>query len=238
MLADILIYLGIATAGMTLLDLLLSDRRKQNISELILRVWNYVDDASRTSLVDWLRRRRRKAWHIVIFLLVAAIVPAGLIIWVDHRAIFSVETLGLVSGFYALLFFTIILSGFYALKGLAYALDADSPAYILFRAIWYVLVASSISIAILYFAMRLLDYPSYSGMLSLILTLLAMLLFTIIFTILFTLVIAPLAIAYLIQFGLICSEFVVRRIAENSKGPLLAVSLLIAAVGTILKVFA
>lgn len=65
MLATLLIWLSVAVAVLTLLDLFLSKAQKDWLSNAVLKLWIILDEARGWSFADWLKQPRATWWLAV-----------------------------------------------------------------------------------------------------------------------------------------------------------------------------
>jgi hypothetical protein len=58
MLANLLIFLSASVAALALLDFLMDDDQKKRVADIVLRIWNWLDEAKRVPILDMARTRR------------------------------------------------------------------------------------------------------------------------------------------------------------------------------------
>lgn len=240
---DITLAIAIAVFVLTLLDVLLSDKQKQWLDDRTVRVWHWLADAKRKSLLDWLQGHRRLiAWSGVILVSVY-------MAWFFKKALAPVTQVVPI----ALCIFAVGL--FFGLKIVRSTLSASSLFRAVVRATIIVGITSAPAVflfgSVYAFQGDLLglakEYAAAVAAHTLTLGLALFALFfiwglilcinlTVIGIIFWFVVALPLAVIYLASILLFCSEFIVRRIAEYPKGPIFAASLLLGAISGVFRV--
>jgi hypothetical protein len=238
---DIALVVAIAIFVLALLDVFLSNKQKQWLDDRTVRMWHWLADAKRKSLLDWLQGHRRLiAWGGVILATIymawafaKALAPITQVI-VVALCIFAV---GLFFGLKivrsilrgsslfrvvvrATIIVVITLAPFVVFFGSVYAFQGDFLAL----ANEYAVAGDTLTLGLALFGLFFI-----SGLILCIHL-------TVIAIIFWSVVALPLAVIYLISIFLFCSEFVVRRIAEYPKGPIFAASLLLGAISGIFRV--
>jgi hypothetical protein len=232
---------AVAIFVLKVLDVLLSDKQKKWLDDYTLRVWHWLAQAKRKSLLNWLQRHYQSiAWTGVVLVSVymtwafeKALAPLPQVIMIA-LCIFAV---GLVFGlkiirvtlaaptlFRAVIRATIIVVVTLAPAAIFFALvQAFNGDLIgLVKAYATAAVAHQLTLGLALFALFYL----WALILCVHLTVIA---------VIFWVVVAlPLLTIYLLTVVLFCCEFIVRRIAEYPKGPILAGSALLGAIAGIL----
>jgi hypothetical protein len=241
--SDIALFVAIAVLVLALLDVLLTDKQKQWLNDHTVRVWHWLAEAKRTSLLDWLKRYRRLiTWTGVLLVSVymtwafeKALAPPALVIAVA-LCIFAIGlffglkivgmTLRTPSLFRAVIRATIIVGVTLAPAAIFFGSVAIFQSEFLGLAKEYAagVTARTLTLGPALFALFFL------WMLILCVHL------TVIAVIFWSVVTLPLIVIYLLSILLFCLEFVVRRIAEYPKGPIFAASLLLGAISGIFRV--
>jgi hypothetical protein len=75
---DAIFYLSAATAIMALIDILLTEAQKDRISDKILKLWSWLDDLKRRSLIALTRWNLRNVLILFVVMGAIALVPAAL----------------------------------------------------------------------------------------------------------------------------------------------------------------
>ena len=65
MLATSLIWLSVAVAALALLDLFLSKAQKTRLSNVVIKIWNGLDEAKGWSFANWAQKPAAKWWLAV-----------------------------------------------------------------------------------------------------------------------------------------------------------------------------
>jgi hypothetical protein len=240
---DIALIVAFAVLGLALLDIFVSDKRKQWLDDRTVRLWHWLAEAKRLSFLDWLQGYRR------LIVWTGVILSSAYMAWAFEKTLAPITQVVPV----ALCIFGIGL--FFGLKIIRRILGASS----LFRAVIRatIIVAVTLAPAVIFFGSVYIFQDTFLGLaneyvagvaahtptlglaLFAFLFLLALILCGNLTTIamIFWLVVAlPLAAIYLVSVLLFCSEFVLRRIAEYPKGPIFAASLLLGAISGIFRI--
>jgi hypothetical protein len=231
MLANLLITLSAAVAILALLDLFLSERQKALLTKWVTSAWSYLDDLRSLSLIDWLRNPNAHVWLGITFvLLFVSVAIWSTVVWYlrsNTATVFMVLAIAILIldwVFEILVFlipaiFATILSFLvhrhFALKLLATVLVAAIPFYLFF--VFYHFAETQSNLLYSFFILLFLA----SGLLYLC----------------GSVVLISIALTYVATAVLYVSEFVVRRIAEYPKGPILACSALFASLSAFMKAF-
>ena len=232
MLADTLIIVGLVTASVALLELFLSDEHKKLAANCTVQLWNRLDDLSRISLFDWLRNNRNQVGAAGLLSATVAVACTFLVLPpTSMDNIHDSIILLLIS------YFFVAVAGYMGLVAIRLSLRANSSTRILGRAVRYMLLSLLPIVPVILAAF--IWPPSFGGYpganAAAVYEILAGLLCLTVASVIFLVLVVPIAVLYLATCLLSFIEFLVRRIAEYAKGPIVAASLLLTAVGAILK---
>jgi hypothetical protein len=223
MLATLLIWLSVAVAVLALVDLFLSTAQKDWLSNVVLKLWSILDEAKGWSFADWLKEPRSTWWLAGSFGLLYCIYQ----VWLDMRHQQTPEEwpyllVLVIPGF----IFAMVMRPIFA------RLLKFTSGKALFRKLATIalltLIANAVLIPILALTgvewifipgLLLLGIPSFFVLLCLLTILVARVL------------------AYLFSAILYVGEFLVRRIAEYPKGPVLAISVFFGGMIALIKAF-
>lgn len=240
---DTALAVASAVFALALLDVLLSDKQKQWLDHHTLRLWNWLDDAKRKSLLNWLQGHHRLiVWSGVVLVSIY-------MAWAFEKALAPLTQVIPI----AVCIFAVGL--FFGLKIVRNILRASSLFRAVVRATVIVIVTLAPAIvffgSVYHFQQDFLglakEYANAATAHALTLPLALFALFYIwalvlcvhltVIAIIFWLVVAlPLAAIYLVSIILFFAEFLVRRIAEYPKGPIFAASLLLGAISGVFRV--
>jgi hypothetical protein len=229
-LALLLIWLCAAVAVLKLLDLFLSPAQKTWLSNAVIKAWNVLDEAKAWSFADWLKRPR-SIWWLAVSLTLLSIcfqlwlertretLPADYIPSGPLQMFLNTAFIGIIVLLMARLIFARLLrfTSMTQLSGRLFII-------LIFVGIVYALLGISIeklieensSVALI---LMLVFAPVTIALLCVLAVFLSM------------------AMVYLASAILYVGEFVVRRIAEYPKGPVLALSTLLGGVVALIKAF-
>jgi hypothetical protein len=224
--ANTLVILGLAIAMLTLIDLLMTDRQKDKLSDNVISLWNSLDDLKKLTLVGWIQSHRG------LISLFAAMPPLAIILYAAAREIYSpffiAELVGALIG---------LLIG---LKLISFVLEAKGGR-ILIRATGTLLLSLlplMVGVALMGYFHVLLQRHAFDVYFYVAIgAFIAGNLVTFILLAIWLLVVGPLVLAYIATPLLYASEQLVRRVAEYPKGPVLALSALCGGVAALLKIF-
>lgn len=224
---------------LALAEFLLSEEQKSKTVTATLRAWDFLDDLAKLSFLNWLRRRKAQ-WAIAA---VAALLPA--LFWKPGIDTVSALLLALVA---------LVTIGAGPLL-IAFAVGGGSALSVLGRT---VLVVASIFLVFLAIQFAVTDQflpePDYDHARSLdenvatygakvlasegwvIINAIGVVLFSIV-VVLSLIIVAPLALIFLARAVLTILEFLLRRIAEYPRGPVVAISGLVSAAIAYMKSF-
>jgi hypothetical protein len=247
-LANLLLFLTASGITVKLLDIYMSDAWKKRLSDSVVRMWNWLDEAKHVSLLDIARSSRSK--HVLsIFLagmVLLAVASPFLLPPLDGSAVpkdVSSNTAGDIAGLIAIwvaVAAPIILAG----NGIiSLILRGKTPLQILIRT--GVALCLACLPAFLAVAVGLIKYgPTIlplDGEVDLFYILLYFglglgIFLTAVLLLFWLLPVALILLVYVVSFLLYFAELTVRRIAESPKGPLLAVGTLLGLTGAAIKV--
>jgi hypothetical protein len=230
MIANLIVFAGLFASILALTDLLLADAQKKRIEMLTIRAWARLDDLKRMSLVDAFKNS--KAFTVSATLLMALLIYGALAIYdPDFRpsmSWFEDSIWGLLA--------SIVVGGL--ILGLIAWDAATDVIYELrpttsLRTFLLVPLAMIVVIMVLGLLIGLDERETYTDH-----VLFTCIIFGCIVSLIARIVTAiPLIIVGLLTALLWPVEFLVRRIAESSKGLVVAVGLLVTLGGAILKMF-
>src|SRR5262245_2296454 len=242
MLATLLIWVSAGIAALALADMLLSDKQKEWLSNAVIRVWSVLDEARGWSFSDWLGQPRARWWLAVSLGIFTALLisqsdflinrfvkstatPTPKLNWIE------------IAGVIAAYLVSVPLLFLLAWSLLSWLLQRRSLnlAVILFSALFgYLAVIVCMGLIHGYFTGEGFGPVRHEG-LRWVQTILALpFLLAFLCTLL---VFLSIAVAYVASAILYVSEFVVRRIAEYPKGPVLALSAFFGGIVALIKAF-
>jgi len=240
MLATLLIWLSAAVAVLALADLLLSKAQKDWLSNAVIKIWSVLDEAKAWSFADWLKNPRARWWFAISVGLLMGVQQAWSIITEESGEYLRPDVFGdalrnspLIISLLAA--WTAILVALLSRPIFARLLDFTSRKSLALRLTVFSLFALIVFV-IMTLTLGLSEQSSIFPVILiaslLVLGLPALLVLLCVLTILFAL-----GLAYVASAVLYVGEFVVRRIAEYPKGPVLALSALFGGVCALIKVF-
>lgn len=242
------IGLGVALAILAALEIFLDERQKQRVSNAAIWVWLRVDSLIKLSAVQWLKRKRLDL-YAAPFSLLLALGTTGYLVWpVIIGAIRSDDP-----NLSHLLMWSVSISILLTIGGIWLGIVIVRALFRVRSAFWLILMASLYLVGVTLFgyaayvvtdAMVLesnnpmfIELVLTSIMVAwLVLTPFLMLCLEIL--IFWIVAVLPLLGAFVLTLFLVVSEFIVRRIAEYSKGPIFALSGGLGVIGAFLKAFA
>jgi hypothetical protein len=226
-----LLMMSVTVAILSLVDLALSDAQKKRISDQVIRLWNWLDDMKQLSFLNWLRARPAQRLFIIAASLISVqsvspfFIEAFLVDLPPDEFWNSIITLIilLLGTAFGLWIGPIIVS---------YLLQSNASIQFLWRSFKLLLLVIMPDAVLLIFAVSSFAEYDVSS-----LSYFALLLHPLSVSLLAFWAIAfiPLVIVYIISAVLWVSEFIMRRVAENPKGPVLAISALFTAILAIFK---
>jgi hypothetical protein len=222
MLANVLILLGGIVGLTALLDLLLSDAHKRSLSNVVVDLWDWLDHTKRLSWLDSLRSPK----SVRALSVISAALSFCIALFGSEKFVFlSAIATAVVVDYLAPRVFNRLLGGtpgrvtIRVIAVMAIALVAQVPLGLM---LWYVYRYMP-EVTLVTIASDLV-FLAVGG-------------FTSILFITAAVVLVPIGCAFLTSIPLYSMEFLVRRIAEYPKGPILALSALCGGIASILKLF-
>jgi hypothetical protein len=225
MLANLLLTLTAGVALLALLDLFLDDAQKASLSKWVALIWNYLDDLRTLSLVDWIRQPTARLWMAVCFavaILVFGSLGIATIVTISKEAYILVTVISMLYVAVGLLIIAQLLD-FMFKRQLWFRLSTVLFGGIAILFVMLLLLVTVSELRLTYIAIPLLIFIMVP--LSMVVSCAAILFISI-------------ALAYVATAALYVGEFVVRRIAEYPKGPILALSAIFGSLVALIKVFA
>jgi hypothetical protein len=237
--ADIALIGAIAVAALKLLDFFVGDARKKWLNEKTLQLWFWLAEAKNRSLLDWLRRYEKPIFWTASLLSVGSM---SLLLLSLREADLADMGPRLYGALVALLF--IVTGGVLSARAvIPWIFRGETLLRVMLRSLAMVAIAFLVTIlpVVLIFngpenlvAMA----PSVSFMQVLFLIAVSFFVSWSSIVVLCALIVTlPTMFLYVVSLLLAISEFIARRVAESAKGPLLAMSTLIALVAGLFKLF-
>ncbi len=224
MIATAMMTIGILTGAIALVDFFLTDGQRKNLSDEILRGWIWLDDAKLTSHIDLLRRPRMQLASIVLATVAVLTAEYLFVPYLVHDNV--IITLHLALSVIALAILNLSMRAKRTIVILYYALGSAVGVFVVAYSIIILLTPksafdpdnplSNFGEGIVSDIIREVALYSFGGI--------------VVFG-----AMAPLIIVLSVQGFLKISEFVMRRLIENSKGPLWALSTLLTTLGALIK---
>jgi len=241
MLATLLIWLSVAVAVLALADLFLSQAQKTWLSNALIKTWSVLDEAKSWSFADWLKKPRAMWWLAASM---ALLISAGFILqqvlmmkWLEREIaqqgapeyalhlddFLKAAVFGIIVLFIARLIFARLLR--------------FTSAKQLFGRLVIIFSFAAIAFYLLGIALDKLAFLDGGNAWKTIFAVILIFLFTPVFLVLLCVlaIFLSLAMAYVATAILSVGEFVVRRIAEYPKGPVLAVSAFFGGIVALIK---
>jgi hypothetical protein len=221
MLANLVIAGGVTITSLALLELLLTDSQKQQLERLLVRSWSWLDDLRDWSLSDWLKTARNKRRFMAATIAVFLALILGIKVAVPDvpwpKLFLFLLAAALVAAPWTFLVMTRLP-----------LYDVTSRLYIAaFAAValFFVIPAVDTTFLVRLGAGHWLRWPIHALTIVLWVT-----------TLLVAIASSPFVIAIFASMILGVVEFVVRRIAEYPKGPIIGISILVASIVGLVKV--
>jgi hypothetical protein len=231
MLATLLIWLFAAVAVLKLLDLFLSPAQKTWLSNAVIETWNVLDEAKAWSFADWLKRPRAIWWLAASLTLLSMSfqlwlerarekLPAGYISSGPLQTLLNTAFIGIIVLLMARLIFARLLrfTSMIQLSG----------------RLLVILICVGIALPLLGTFIDKLIFSEHGTVAVILIFMIAPVAITLLCVLA---VFLSMAMAYLASAILYIGEFVVRRIAEYPKGPVLALSTFFGGVVALIKAF-
>lgn len=233
MIANSLIAVGVVGLILTLFDIFLSERHKTALNNGLLRAWSFLDDMRRIRL-----RQKLRAWKANVFIpIFAALSVFGFAIWILANPLAPPITLG--SG--AVVFTGAAICWVLNRLNISFALRQSNLLKAVAVASAFAAISSLPFLLMLIsgnaLAQRLVPVDGNVDLVQMLFVLFYVSSSFITFALLigWLSIALPLAIIVVLQISVSFLEFVLRRFAEYSKGPLLALSTISTGLGTMLK---
>jgi hypothetical protein len=235
MLATIVFYFSAAVAILALLDLFLSDSQKVALSNTVVGAWSLLDEARGWSFADWLNQRRAKWWLAIG----PGVFSAGSMVFYYRRLFELRRTIEGIPqpepplfGYIMSVWIVFILITLVSRPIIAHVLKLNSGKHFWLK-LWLLLLGS---VALYDAALFGLLDPLKDKVSDSIFTLAIFALLPLSFLALSIMAIfMAWVVAYAATIMLFVGEFVVRRIAEYPKGPILALSALLGGIIALVK---
>lgn len=233
----IVIILSATVATLAALDLLLSEIQKTGVSDGVARLWSWLDDRGRVSYLGYIKLRRNQRILFVCFtsllFLLVVLFAFAISDFKYDKTIFGVIPLVLVLNAPLLVCFSP--------PSMTFITSPPSKVGVGLR-LFSVIVLSFLAGGLIYAFFNWM-YPqpvqggsasvpnlNFTGLFSIAISYLLLLAVVIISAL-------PFVLIAVLRLVLIVVEFVVRRIAESSKGPIIAASMIIGSFVALVKVF-
>jgi hypothetical protein len=234
MIGDVVMALSAFVGTLALVDFFLTDVQKRKLSDAVLSVWNWLDDMKKRTFVEWLKRPRAQ----LIFLSAVGVT-------------FSVSTFPITSG---------LLDDKLGFIVLVACLSCSTPAALwigpkIFASIsrshtqqerlihamnpivvpFWLTMGAAVALVFLSTWVPVPASSSYFAVLAILVLLYALLVGSAVITVFMLYLMLPVLAAGMLAFYLGIIEFIVRRIAEYPKGPVLALSALCGGLAALFK---
>ena len=233
--ATVLIVSGILTSDLGLLDTFLSKPQKDHLDDWVLRIWNFLSDARRFSLIGWLLRRE---YQIVFFVIACSITGTYFFSMLRHLEVKNATDVGAIVAFLVaiavgwLVGVALLRRIFNSRAAPALAIVYLLCAVISWAILWSLTAWAALSAAntdVSPWGIELGDIL-FSVWVWIVGTGFVVVVFL-------SIAAAPLLVVTALQGLLFLSELIVRRIAESPKGIVMTLSGLATAIGAALKTF-
>lgn len=238
--ASTALAVGLLAGAVQLLDWLLPPKAVDRISLALTHVWHWLSEQRAGSLLKWLRDSRPLKWLVATFLVVVLVFCAGSIIaQIGEPMMPMVEVVvvmyGVLPGLAASAA-VFLFASYFRLSRLAdWITSQETATAVLLRvAIVCALGAAITALAVIvfyFFEAELDPLPFVVAVSALFFIFLPVATFTLVWGAMLCWLIVVASLAGAIW----TSEFLFRRLVEYPKGPVLAISALLAAIGGILK---
>lgn len=246
MLANALIIVGVVTGLLGILDeFILSETQKTHLSDRCVALWNFLDDARNGSFYEFLRRKFVRilsvlggavfmAWGFVVSFIEGTVVTFKVEGVGDIEVSRDTTLADIVANWTWFLFGFVLLSVAGLLSNILLTrLLSEHPRVSFLKASTiaiFLYVSGVIALELISVKWLRIYYPE--TLFDVVATVTHVIFGAVGFVLIF-----PLVVFYSALLLLYVVEFLVRRIAEQPKGPLAAFSALMTALGGILKVF-
>jgi hypothetical protein len=233
-LTDTIIYINAVVSILTLLEILLSEKQKVWVADQTVILWAWLDEMKKNSLLSWLRDLRKWIVGTAVFLAICYVV---LVILTRDQSIKYDNSLLL---FYISHFLLLLVGGWCGYKIVYLTLNARTLFRAFLRATVFACLVSlpffGITAFMSHFKEALIPEETVTlfQMITVILFIVTTL-YTGLMLIFWAVVAVPLVFVYAFSIILFVLEFIVRRIAEYPKGPILAASVLVGGIFIFVK---
>jgi hypothetical protein len=239
MLATLLIWLTAAVAVLALVDLLLSKAQKKWLSDASIKAWSILDEAKGWSLADWLKKPRARWWLALSLGLLWFAFQASITVY-DMPLDLSdpIAEINFHMTVTHLMLVTTIICLVVASPFFANLLDVGSPKLLVRKLAiisMFALLGYGFSISLIWWIEPFKGWWIWDVVASALYVGGLVPAFTILLGILT--ILAAMGLAYLASAILYVCEFIIRRIAEYPKGPVLAISALFGGIVALIKAF-
>jgi hypothetical protein len=222
MFSTVFLICGIATSAAAAADLLLSDAQKQSIADLVVSLWNWLDEAKRLHFLNWLRQTRLQLLYTLGANIILSI-GLSVYFWMEIDPYkmqagwhVPVELWFKVIGIVVMVF----VFGFAGMFAINRTLRATTATKIAVRAVGFSAVGILPAMAMMYWLLNSDVCCSFDE--ESLIVFYSFVNFAISITATFVLIIVfPLVSVYLTSTALFAGKFIVRRIAESPKGPVI-----------------
>ena len=227
MIGTILLLIGITTGLIGLIDIFASNEQKESWSDTVLRLWNWLDEAKQSSYVDLIRRPGLQLWSaVIVTVLIVSTMWLGV---TDFR----------LEGFDRSAVLFLLSSVFAAVAAiwlLRFSLRARTGPVIVVRVVLsYIVLCLVMVMAFAGLARVLFPYDANDPIGNVLTAMFFASSIIDIAVILALISVAPVLLIFLLERALHILEFFVRRVAESSKGVLMAISTVLTGMRAILK---
>jgi hypothetical protein len=241
MLGTLLIWLSVAVAILAIVDLFLSDSQKAWLSNAVIKTWNILDEAKGWSFADWIKKPRATWWLAVgLGLLLGSFL--GIVNWLTELYLGRADdnwSWVVAVGYPLTTALILFIFSFLTRRIFAWLLKFGSLLRIakILTVVYFVSVLIMTLIMIAIFSIgESSESPAQWIWLAILFLFLLILPLGLLTWCGLTIFVAR-GLAYLASGIFYIGEFIVRRIAEYPKGPVLALSALCGGIVALIKAF-
>jgi hypothetical protein len=241
MLGTLLIWLSVAVAILAIVDLFLSDSQKAWLSNAVIKTWNILDEAKGWSFADWIKKPRATWWLAVgLGLLLGSFL--GIVNWLTELYLGRADdnwSWVVAVGYPLTTALILFIFSFLTRRIFAWLLKFGSLLRIakILTVVYFVSVLIMTLIMIAIFSIgESSESPAQWIWLAILFLFLLILPLGLLTWCGLTIFVAR-GMAYLASGIFYIGEFIVRRIAEYPKGPVLALSALCGGIVALIKAF-
>ena len=231
-----MLAIGLLTGAASVADILLNERQKRRLADLSVKAWYYIDIAKGRSMLAWINRNKSKKYLLMLAALLVSLFTIWAILKRDARQ-------GSINNAYGTLSVIVVPSCLFGLIAFNIILKASTPLGALLRASAWLAVFLIPVASVMVFAnqyketlLPVSERITITQMLFVI-AFVSSILSTAVLGIFWAVAAIPVALIYLGIMSLTTAEFLTRRIAESSKGPLLAFATFVTFAGAWLRFF-